>query len=310
MKSWKMILTIAIGAAFLATAAAQAADLYFDDTASGGAADMDWDNAANWWTDSGHTNAAGVVPTASESVRIDSAVELGTGNGICESIEMPDGISVFVDDGSGGARTLTIAGNGQTSNLGSTAIIHLDVSGSKLLVSDDHTLAGSGEVRGTNANALVTIADSKTLTLEANITGTLQIVDESMDQASFVNRGKVEADGGNLLLVDVHELDDTAGDRWQATAASSVLKFASTISTITGGNLEGNLRISGSDTAEIEVGKALTTTGRLDMTNGVLDVDANLTMGSSSKLMDMSSESSSTPDIEVAAGAEFAHLGS
>ena len=138
------------------------------------------------------------------------------------------------------------------------------------------------------------------------ITGALQIAGDG----SFVNQGIVNANyssGGNeTLLIDVGgDLNDSSGDRWHATAAGAILRFASTIGTIdTSGDreLDGNFLISGSSTAEIEINHVITTNGRLEMSDGLLDVNENFIMGSVGFPMAMTGGT-----IDVPAGYKFTH---
>lgn len=206
--------------------------------------------------------------------------------------------------------TLVLTGTwGDVSTVNSDGSIVLAGATSQLrFTTNNHTVCGSGCIRGLHEEGGIYIPEGVTLTNTTTISGALRI----HGPGNFVNQGIVDANSNGVLRIAVTgTLDDTAGDRWMATAANSILSFESALGTIsTDGKLSGNFIISGAATAEIENHEAgLRTEGRLEMSNGLLDVQENLTMGDDCNyLMSLTDDDATgSPRIVVASGKTFTH---
>jgi hypothetical protein len=114
-----------------------------------------------------------------------------------------------------------------------------------------------------------------------------------------------DTDGGTLLIEELEELDDIniAGlDEYQAKNGGT-LEFASTISTIGGGSLDGDFAVgTNANFATLRVNRAITSTGRLDMGAGLVDVNQNFTLGSANRFLHMTAGT-----VEVEPNKRFLH---
>jgi len=316
MKSWKTTLTLACAAFILAGSTAYGDKYFWHDGAGGAQAWSNDDPDTGYWFDGSGGPPANRVsqPTSSDQAIIEANCCLDADE-ICASFTVKQNVDLYLDDRAATpvGKTLQLAGSTVTSSIESGAVVHLVDDTSKLEFSDTsstiHTISDSGTIDGEDDAAAITITSAnKTFTLAgtAAITGNLTI-----DGAgSFTNQGRVEADNsGTLKLAMTGTLDDSTGtNRWKATKANAILKFDSTIGSVGGGSLQGEFVISVAPTAEIEVNEALTNLHRLRMENGLLDVNANLAMGSGTLFMDLTDDAASgSPTIDVAPDAMFTH---
>jgi len=206
-----------------------------------------------------------------------------------------------------GAGSVTLTGSNKTHTVDGQ--ITLAASGSDLTINGSGTTAIScttsqGTIFGCHDSAVISIASAKTLANAVTIKGHLEI----SGQGSFTNQYVVESTAdpnsvvGTLKLAVGGTLSDNSSGKWKATAANAILDFDSSIGTLD--SLQGEFVISGSSTAKIEVREPLTTTGRLDMSNGTLDVIQSVTMGDgSTHFMSMTGG-----QIVVASTKTFTHL--
>jgi hypothetical protein len=314
------VLTIAL-AMFIVVGTANAADRYFR-----GTTDQDWNETGNWSSTS-CTGATG----ASLPGDSDYAVIC---DGVTCNLDMDDKVGTLDVQGAGVLNTgtydleISAAGGLQLSNalavinIGSSGVIlcseestgtthsidgqvYLEASSSLLQFTADsgtgHTITGDGAIVGEDGSAQIEIASAaKTLTSGVAIEGQLQI----SGVGNFTNAGTVEANAaGTVDIAITGELDDTDGaNRWKASSENAILKFNSSITSIGGSSLQGEFVISGHSSAKIQVDEPLTVQHRLKMSNGVLDVNQNLTMGSGTNYMLMTGGY-----IDVVSGATFTH---
>jgi len=320
MKLFKLALTIAL-ATFIVDGATVYATDEFESNGSG-----DWDNAASWTCVSGGGCTSSYPETGDSAKVIDGDVITLDAAATCGSLWIYDGEvdtsshSLTIEDSSGltieatelldvsDAGTVTLSGGGTSHTVDGT--LDLDVASSTLSITESATIDGSGEIRGQNNSAVISVASGKTLRLHSStsIKGHLEI----SGSGNFTNEGTVEANGigsdgsPDILRIAVTgTLEDAAGDRWKASAAYSVLSFDSALTTIsTEGRLSGNFVISSNATAEIENNKqCLATDGRLDMSNGFLDVNECMTMGDGANYF----MSMTGGYIDIATGKCFTH---
>jgi hypothetical protein len=319
MKLFKLALTIAL-ATFIVDGATVYATDEFESNGSG-----DWDNAASWTCVTGGGCDSSYPETGDSAKVIDGDVITLDANAACGTLWIYDGevdtssYDLTIDGSSGltieADELLDVSSDGSVTLCGISAshtisgTMELDVASSTLsITTDDTSISGSGEIRGYNDSALISISSGKTLTSSTNITGHLEI----SGSGNFTNSGTVDADGTGsegspktLKVAVTGILEDSSGDRWKATAAYSVLKFDSSLMTISSdGKLAGNFLISSDATAEIENHKqCLITDGYLQMSNGVLDVQECLIMGcGASSYMAVTGG-----QIDVATGKSFYH---
>lgn len=176
--------------------------------------------------------------------------------------------------------TVYICGGG-FHNIGGTINL-LDRGATLVIGGASSCLTNNGELNSQSETAGIVIARDITLTNAITIRGHGQI----RGDGNFTNQHAVNADvNGTLTVAVAGRLNDSGTAEWKATAAGAVLNFDSTIGTLDG--LGGDFIISGDETAEISVNHTLTTTGRLCMTDGILDVNEDLTMGSTTNHMHM-----------------------
>ncbi|HEY3243476.1 MAG TPA: hypothetical protein VGM03_08995, partial [Phycisphaerae bacterium] len=200
--------------------------------------------------------------------------------------------------------TLTL-GSGSTnlsSYMGTTKLMNAGSGSSHkatlALVSITHTFE-SGTVRGFADLAEINIAASIALINKDSIRGQLTITSGS--GGNFDNQGTVWGDvSGGTILIKPYELTDNDLANW-STINGGKLKFDSSINTVN--SLEGNFfMLAGSGVNEIQINKAITTSGLLSLDNGNLKVNENFTAGSSGHPLDFHGGT-----IDVAAGKLFTH---
>jgi hypothetical protein len=200
-----------------------------------------------------------------------------------------------------GGKLILTGTNGQSSTVNGQIVLQ-GAASELAFTTFSHSISGPGRIVGRNNAARVTVASGITLTSSMTIAGNL-----SIDGAgSFTNYGVVEANSNGTLKVAVAgTLDDSLGDRWKASAANATLKFDAALGTIsTDGMLSGNFVLSGAPTATIQNSEpGLVTEGRLQMSNGIVDVDEDLTLGD-----DASCYANITGGaVDVAPGKTFTH---
>jgi len=160
-----------------------------------------------------------------------------------------------------------------------------------------HIVGGGGEIRGLKDTAQITITSGAILSSTTTITGHLEITGEG----NFNNQGTVDADATGTLAIKVGgTVDDSDGDdRWRVSTSGATLLFDSAIGTLA--SMEGEFIVSA---GVIYIDEALTTTGRLDLSGGVVDVGQNTTMGDqdAERFLAMTGG-----EIKVAAGKTFTH---
>jgi hypothetical protein len=293
MRLLNIVLTVAL-ATFIVDGAL--ADTQFQQSDTEGGAYYPWDNSNNWNNGIPAAGVKAIIPDGLTAT-VDSASD------VCGYVDI-DGTgqvqilasSKLTFDGDGSDRESTIEANGR---------VYLKASTSELAVIDDnHTISGAGAVVGEDNSATISIATSQSLTnnlCTLGIVGHLQI----NGAGNFTNQGIVNANASGTLSVAVTgALDDTAGsNRWKATASGAKLNFDSAIGSIGGGSLAGEFVISGASDAEIEVNEPITNSHRLNMSNGIFDVNQDLTMGDDSSFyLDWTGG-----HIEVAANKTFTH---
>jgi hypothetical protein len=310
------VLTIAL-AMFIVVGTANATTKYFHGTAS-----QYWNNEDNWSDTSCSDASTDGVPGDSDYAIIC--------DGVTCDLDTNDQVGKLDVQGAGvfntGANTLTISQAGglilsdalAVINIGSGSIactadstgtphsidgnVYLTGSSSVLQFNtNDAKITGDGAIVGEDDDAKLEIyTDDKELESGVVIQGQLKIYGDG----DFTNQGTVEANAaGTLDIAITGELDDTGDvNRWKASSENAVLKFNSSITSIGDGSLQGEFVISGHSSAKIQVDKELTTLHRLNMSNGILDVDENLTMGSVANHMAVTGGY-----IDVEAGKTFTH---
>lgn len=170
--------------------------------------------------------------------------------------------------------TLTLTGPGPSSVDGDLVLRGSD---SKLKFTGlDHTVTGSGKIKGRDDEAQIEIAPGVTFTGDVKIVGHLQIT----GAGSFVNDGCVTADApaGALDLAVTGTIDDAAGACWQVVGQDATLRFLTKPARLDGDFTvgEGTLR-AGRDAPVDDID--VVTTGDLTHTGGkiVAGVDDSFT---------------------------------
>ncbi|HRX83850.1 MAG TPA: hypothetical protein P5572_02390 [Phycisphaerae bacterium] len=328
MKSRITLLTLAVGAVFLAGSSAFGQAVYTSTTSG------DWSNGSIWsCAPNGGTCATYPGQSFSTDVVIVDAsdevdVDLTPANSIV-SLELKASsivntqnheLTVTGDGGlslSGAAAELNIddqgtvhlTGSGAHSVSSSDAAIRLLDDQSVLSIENSATVSGSGKIVGSHASAKIQIANTRTFTNAANIEGALEITQPS-GSASFANNGIVDANENGRLYVNVSdELTDSSVAEWRASAAGAVLEFSSDLdNNNTAISLDGDFKLSNA-TARIQIDampnltSPFESTGLLNMSAGTLDVRVNVEFGD-----DASNYANITGgEIVVAAGAQFIH---
>jgi len=193
--------------------------------------------------------------------------------------------------------------------------IRLEASGATVnITTNNSTFSGAGMINGQDDGAVIGIAEDQTLTnrlATIGIVGALQIT----SSGKFHNQGIVEADyDGGTLLIDVSgsggtvPLTDTGVAKWRCSCGGK-LEFSNSLDDQSQPvSLAGDFFLSGADSeihfdAQSYVGTFFTTSGRLVMSAGLLDVDESVTMGTS--ITETAEITGGT--IDVAAGKTFRH---
>ncbi len=311
MRLFKLALTIALAMFIINGATAQAATYY-------SRTDGAWRTPATWSYDSCDGGAVGdsTYPDSGDDVIVcDDTVTL-SGTETCDSLtiqqngEVDTGAnSLTISDSAGldidSGGLLDVSGSGGVTLTGGgvhpiDGTIELDVANSDLTISTvNATLSGDGEVDGQNNGALISITAGETFTNALDtigITGALQIT----GAAFFLNQGIVEANDSttnrDTLLVAVSgasstaPLDDNSSGQWKASNGGH-LEFSNALDDQDARlQLQGDFFISGSG-SEIQFDEQpnysgaasypfFLTTGHLEMSDGTLDVDEDVSMGS------------------------------
>jgi hypothetical protein len=265
-----------------------------------------WDESSSWTRTSGSSHTypqAGDTATVldgdtitldsdeacanlsiSQDAEVDTVTHTLTISGVLTIDPVSDGSSdgLLNVSSTGG---VTLAGTSATQHYVDGDII-LAVSGSDLTITTNNATfsyqSSPGTVFGCHDSAVISVASGKTLFNAVTIQGHLEISGDG----NFTNQYVVESTSdpnsnvGTLKLAVGGTLDDSSAAYWKASAANAILNFHSDIGTLN--SLEGQFQISGSSSAEIEVNEALTTTGLLYMTNGLLDANQDVHMGNAS----------------------------
>jgi hypothetical protein len=304
------VLTIAL-AMFIVVGTANAADRYFRGTTN-----QNWSNANNWSATSCSSGNNDGVPGDSDNAIIC--------DGVTCNLDTDDKVGVLEIQGAGVLNTgtynleLSLAGGLQLSdalaelNVGAGGLIlcsedstttkhnidgdvYLTSSTSVLQFStDDAEITGDGAIVGQDDSAQIDIATAtKTLTSNVAIEGKLQIGGSGI----FTNQGTVDANASGTLLVSVATANSSDQDgRWRSSNGDAQLELsAGSYSSMAGG-----FTITAGEIVVTDV--ALTTTGRLQMTGGLLDVQKDLTMGDATHHASISGGG-----VQVADGEAFLH---
>jgi hypothetical protein len=188
---------------------------------------------------------------------------------------------------------LTLVGGG-TSTVDGDGIVNLTGPTSELAFTRlPHIVQGLGQIVGKHDDAKIMVASGLTLISAITIGGALQI----QGDGSFVNNGRVCANSSGVLLVSAASVQSSAGNgRWQSTVCGAKLALAAS----SYANMHGGFKLID---GVIEINSPLTTSGRLEMSGGLLNVNADLAMGD-----DTTSFADVTGgQVLVAAGATFIH---
>jgi hypothetical protein len=319
------VLTIAL-AMFIVVGTANAQDKYFR-----GTTDQDWSKTSNW-SDSSCTGTTGAtLPGATDDVAICDGVTCDLDSGRTIGKVDVQGAGIL----NTGANTLTISEAGGLKLSDALAVLNIgtgavactadstgtkhtidgtlnltDASSDLQFTTNSAEVTGSGSIVGQDDEAAISIASGKTLTnslatTNKGIVGTLEISGDG----NFTNHGIVNANGGDLLLIDITgTLSDNASASWKATSAGSLLEFTDSLDDHTTSiSIYGDFQISHAN-AEIQIDQmdnltsAFTTTGHLDMSAGLFDLNESVTMGSAGNTMNVTGGT-----IDLAAGMVFTH---
>ncbi len=157
--------------------------------------------------------------------------------------------------------TLILTGGPGSGSIVDGSIILEDAS-AELRFTNNHTVSGSGAIEGQDSGAKITIAASRTLTSETNITGHLEIT----GSGSFLNQGKVYADcPSGTLKISAASVDDSDNGgtvsstnfRWGVNADEAKLLFSVEPSALEGdfyvhnGTLQAGLDSEGGDDIDV-----------------------------------------------------------
>lgn len=125
----------------------------------------------------------------------------------------------------------------------------------------------SGTIDGQDDDAQIAIANGKTLTNEITIQGALVVDDAVAASATFANHGLVHANRTSapwVLDVATATITDTSGNRWQASAnANATLRFSNCAA------LSGNITVSN---GVLDIDANVCTTGTLDFSGGKIEI--------------------------------------
>lgn len=224
-----------------------------------------WSDTATWPTD----NTKNVTIRTPSSSSLVVQVNITNAAAAQLTVQTSTVVSILTN------QCLEIAGNSSVADANG---IVLDSTGSKLKVSNDLTISGTGELYGGSTTAEIQIADTKTLTSEITIEGALKIkeVTPATESATFINNGLVDANINGTLEVATDTISDDTGRRWSLDDDDARLLFSA--------DATGNNKL----------------VGNFDIDAGTLDIDANIT---TSGTLDQAASTTST--IDVAAGKTF-----
>jgi hypothetical protein len=169
-------------------------------------------------------------------------------------IEICGGYALILT-GSGGNNVSTINGSIELEGAGTGAVLGI--------ITNDHTLAGSGQIIGEDPDATIQISSGLTLTSTTTIEGALQII-----TGTFMNNGTVEANGpnpGGVLDINPDVLGGSGN--WKVTHSNATLRFTTGSTSLTGDFLVSAGTLDILDDVE--------TTGDLTFSGGQIYVAAN-----------------------------------
>lgn len=309
MRLFKLALTIALAMFIIDGATAQAQTTYYSN------GDVSWRDNNAWQTGScSGTPAGAAYPVAGDTAYIcaGDTVSLGANDEAVLVLNIAGTLNT-------GSNTLTISGAGCDLNVTGTGVLNIQDQGMVLisssatghsietnarinLVADESvfriaantTIGGSGAIVGSDGSAGIEVRDSVTFTSTTTIAGHLEIRDYDYpnESGSFTNQGTVHANSnGGTLLVNVRgTLDDNSSGQWRASNGG-LLEFGNHLDDQDVRlQLQGDFFISGSG-SEIQFDEQpnysgaasypfFLTTGHLEMSDGTLDVDEDVSMGS------------------------------
>ncbi len=161
--------------------------------------------------------------------------------------------------------TLTLTGPGPSCVDGTVILIG---SGSRLaFTTNDHTVTGSGKIKGLSNSAGIDIASGLTLTNDLKITGRMQIT----GAGDFTNEGSVTADApnGTLDIQVTGTIGDEAASSWAVKASGAMLRFLEEPAclqgdfTVTAGTLRAGGDVGGDDVDVVTSGSLTHTGGKI-----------------------------------------------
>jgi hypothetical protein len=270
---------------------------------------QDWNDSGNWWSDCSET-MAGAVPSASENAEIcaNKTAEITDSAAVARTVTVRLGGKIRVLPTTSNA-SLTLGSGTADLTSGLSGPIELNTNNAAhvatlAFVSANHTLAvgptGGSFVRGFRDDAVIDIQTSgKALTIDTStsIRGRLVI----SGAGDFTNQGFVSANanGGTLTVAVGGTVSDTStgdGNRWRVSATNGTLVFNATAT-----GLVGNFLVESAGVLEID--HTVTTTGRLNQSQGTVQVNGSFTLGGASHHANLTGGS-----IIVAATEHFVHF--
>lgn len=197
----------------------------------------------------------------------DGDLVIVSGNITVNCVQIERGGQLWIEAGC----TLTLTGPGPSTVDGDIVLLS-NASVLKFAISD-HTVTGSGKIKGQDNEAKIEIALGVTFTNDAKITGALQIA----GAGNFVNDGHVTADrhSGTLDILVGGTIDDTGSASWEVeNSTTATLRFTAEPAcldgafTVTWGTLRAGMDSPFDDIDVI-------TTGHLTQTSGKIVAGAN-----------------------------------
>lgn len=193
--------------------------------------------------------------------------------------------------------TLTLTGPGSSTVTGT--VVLTDRYSNLRFTTNPHRVDGSGVIVGADDDAQINVTSGVTLTSSVTVCGHLKIT----GAGSFTNEGLVHANTNGTLSLEISgTLEDTNAShvtRWQVSASGGVLHFDAAIGSATG--LDGRFVVSA---GTLNFNAAVTSKGRLELSGGTVQVDADVTLGDQADEEFMSFTGGT---IDVAPGKTFTH---
>ncbi|MCH7700544.1 MAG: hypothetical protein IID37_02540 [Planctomycetes bacterium] len=226
--------------------------------------DNDWHDGDNWWTNENCSGDNGVPDSDDHAIIKANLTANLSGSATISSMDILSGATVNI-----GNHSLNLNASGDFIESEIVGTLNLDNAGSLLhIVTNDHTVKGSGSIVGQASGARISMGGNRTLKNQTTIEGVLDITEIiAAFDSFFTNEGTVDANGSGTLSITVDTVTDAASGLWTVSASGGTLQFAPNDTSPSA--MEGDFTVS-AGTLDIDT-PGIDTSGTLTFTGGTID---------------------------------------